>query len=939
MGDYGYGVDDLIAVGSLMLSPGDLKIRGISEGLARSLGSDPPQLIGTSLLDLVPLDHRASLDVLASEPLRETGEHFTLHLQSLLGDELSYNASFLNLSVNDQTLIAVSLVETEVVRRKELEQKRLEAILSATSNAIVSKNLKGIVTHWNQGAERMFGYKAEEMIGASIQRIIPPDRMNEEELILGRCAEGKTISIWETVRRKKNGDSIEISLTCTPILNSSGQVIGITKIAQDIGVQTRQQKELSRMSRLYSALSQVNQAIVWSSSQEDLLVRVCRVLVEHGGFVVAWISWFNSENQSLEPVAVFGDENDYIKNVRIKIDDRPEGLGPVGRSFTEERPVISNDYWRDPTAAPWHGEARRRGIRSCGVFPIRLQGRVVATLQVYASEIDFFMDKEVALLTEAATDISFALDTFALQAAHDAAEKAAEAERIFSATMIESMPGVVYFYDLDYNFLRWNENFSTVTGYSSEEIQMMTPLDFFSEEDRPGLEERIKEVFEKGQSWIETRFRCKDGTLIEYHFTGRRVEYQGKPCLIGMGVDISEMAATTNALIQSERRFRSTLESILEACQLLDFDWRYVFLNEAASLHNRRPNSELLGKTLFEAWPGIEQSHVYGLMKKAMEERVSCHDETVFRFPDGHTGTFEVMAQPVPEGLFLLSIDISERKRAEEALRELNESLEHKILERTDELREALIRAESADKIKTAFLATMSHELRTPLNSIIGFTGILLQELAGPLNPEQTKQLKMVQTSARHLLDLITDVLDISKIEAGQLEIRREEFDLAASFNRVCDSITPLVNRKGLKFKSEVPSHVPTMIGDRVRLEQVLLNLLSNAVKFCEVGEVSIALEIREQAKLRDFYRPVRAAAIIVKDTGVGISPEHINQLFQPFKQLDSGLARQHEGTGLGLAICNRLVGLMKGEISVESQPNLGSIFTVIIPLEGGDNG
>ena len=153
-------------------------------------------------------------------------------------------------------------------------------------------------------------------------------------------------------------------------------------------------------------------------------------------------------------------------------------------------------------------------------------------------------------------------------------------------------------------------------------------------------------------------------------------------------------------------------------------------------------------------------------------------------FPDGSKGWFEVRSQPVPEGIFVLSIDISVRKRAETALHALNDTLERQVDARTAELADARDRAEAADRLKSAFLATMSHELRTPLNSIIGFTGIMLQGLAGPLTPEQTKQLGMVRSSARHLLGLINDVLDISKIEAGEMEVHLEAFDLRASVER-----------------------------------------------------------------------------------------------------------------------------------------------------------
>ena len=238
-------------------------------------------------------------------------------------------------------------------------------------------------------------------------------------------------------------------------------------------------------------------------------------------------------------------------------------------------------------------------------------------------------------------------------------------------------------------------------------------------------------------------------------------------------------------------------------------------------------------------------------------------------------------------------------------------------------LQHALERAEESDRLKSAFLATMSHELRTPLNSIIGFTGILIQELAGPLNAEQSKQLGMVQNSSRHLLALINDVLDISKIEAGQMQVREEPFDLQASIVKVAGIIKPQAEKKGLSLSVQLAPEIGGWMSDARRVEQVLLNLLNNAVKFTEHGAVTLTAEIAA-GTLR----------ISVADTGIGIQPEDLSQLFQPFRQVDTGLSRQHEGTGLGLAICRRLAQLLGGEIHAASDWGKGSVFTLILPVK-----
>lgn len=243
--------------------------------------------------------------------------------------------------------------------------------------------------------------------------------------------------------------------------------------------------------------------------------------------------------------------------------------------------------------------------------------------------------------------------------------------------------------------------------------------------------------------------------------------------------------------------------------------------------------------------------------------------------------------------------------------------------EAAETLRHAMQRAQEADRIKSAFLATMSHELRTPLNSIIGFTGILMQGLAGPLNEEQHKQLGMVQNSSRHLLSLINDVLDISKIEAGQLELSITPFDLRASLEKVLTLIAPIAQQKKISLRMELGEELGEMHTDQRRLEQIVINLLNNAIKFTEQGSVTLGCHRQQERYL-----------LSVVDTGIGMRQEELSRIFQPFHQVESGLARAHEGTGLGLAICKRLVGRMGGTITVESRPGEGSVFIVNLPQQ-----
>ncbi len=253
------------------------------------------------------------------------------------------------------------------------------------------------------------------------------------------------------------------------------------------------------------------------------------------------------------------------------------------------------------------------------------------------------------------------------------------------------------------------------------------------------------------------------------------------------------------------------------------------------------------------------------------------------------------------------------------------DDLEKQVNERTQELQAALKKAESADRLKSTFLASMSHELRTPLNSIIGFTGIMLQGIVGSLNEEQTKQLTMVKNSAGHLLGLINDILDLSKIEAGEVKIQLEDIDFVKIVEKVIQTIQPMSDKKQLELSYETSDRLFSIKSDAQKVEQILINLINNAIKFTEKGSVKIICE-----KDNDYLK----TSII--DTSIGLKKNQLKAVFNTFHQTDTGLARKYEGTGLGLSICKKLTGLLGGQIWAESDgKDKGCVFSFTLPLKG----
>lgn len=265
------------------------------------------------------------------------------------------------------------------------------------------------------------------------------------------------------------------------------------------------------------------------------------------------------------------------------------------------------------------------------------------------------------------------------------------------------------------------------------------------------------------------------------------------------------------------------------------------------------------------------------------------------------------------------------RKRAaelDEHVKEI-EQLNQAMTNLLEDLKATNSRLEEADRLKSVFLASMSHELRTPLNSIIGFTSIILMGMVGEVTEEQSKQLTIVQKNANHLLELINDLLDISKIEAGKVELSPEEFEIADIVREVVEAFSPAVNEKGLELLTDVPEGI-MLNSDMRRIKQVIMNFVSNAVKFTEQGTVKITVRVLEEEKLE----------LSVIDTGIGIKKDDLSKLFAPFQQVEKSLAKRYEGTGLGLYLTEKLIGLLGGEIRAKSEYGRGSEFTFILALK-----
>jgi signal transduction histidine kinase len=317
------------------------------------------------------------------------------------------------------------------------------------------------------------------------------------------------------------------------------------------------------------------------------------------------------------------------------------------------------------------------------------------------------------------------------------------------------------------------------------------------------------------------------------------------------------------------------------------------------------------------AWPldGEQAPYYAGKLREADEQLRATNDLI--------TAQAEILIEQQEE----LKAANRELQRLYEAVQRHNEELERKVAERTHELAHAKAEAEEANRSKSLFLANMSHELRTPLNAVIGYAELLHEE-AEERAPEFCPDLQKIKSAGAHLLQLINDVLDLSKIEAGKMELVLEELDLAAMVREAGETLRPQLERNGATLVVRIEEALPEVVTDVTKLRQCLYNMLSNAGKFTHEGVITLVAD--RPAGLGGAWIRLR-----VEDTGIGMAPDQLAKLFQAFTQADASISRRYGGTGLGLALTKRFCQMMGGEIAVESELGRGSAFTMLLPMGG----
>ncbi len=496
------------------------------------------------------------------------------------------------------------------------------------------------------------------------------------------------------------------------------------------------------------------------------------------------------------------------------------------------------------------------------------------------------------------------------------------------AVIEASIDGIAILSGETYSYL--NQAHLKLFGYEDpKDLRDKTWKDLYSEPEIKRLEQEIFPILAEKGSWrgeaIATR---KDGSTFAEEVSLTLAESGDLICVCR---DISDRKQTEAALRESEARFRSVVNNIPALIWMAEPDsWRYFFNQKWFEFTGRSLKEELGNRWFERVHPddvaSCEQDYLASFRSRhsfKIEYRLQRYDGEYRWILDFGTPRFSADQEFI--GYIGFCIDITERKQAEKQLQHINERLELINLE-----------LERATRLKDEFLANMSHELRTPLNAILGMSEGLQDQVFGDINQRQRKAISTIEASGQHLLELINDILDLSKIESGKLELEIKTVSLRDLF----ESSLIFVRQQAIKKQIQLTTEIATDLADEItvderRIRQVLINLLNNAIKFTpEGGHVTLkaALEILPQTQLNSEEAPPFSLNISVIDTGIGISPEGMSKLFQPFVQLDSRLNRQYAGTGLGLALVRRIVEHHQGHVSLRSKVGKGSCFTLHLP-------
>jgi two-component system, cell cycle sensor histidine kinase and response regulator CckA len=809
----------------------------------------------------------------------------------------------------------VTTISTVERAGAEERLRKLAAIVEASDDAVIGKTIDGIITSWNGGAERIYGYTEAEMTGRPITVLIPDGREGEVPQILARLKDGQRVEHYETVRRRKDGRDVHVSVTISPIKAADGAVVGAATIARDISAHMRGEQELRRVNRALRMLSDVNQTLIRAPDETKLLHEVCRTVVETGGYRLAWVGFAeHDEEKTLRPVAHAGYDSGYIGAAKVSWGENDRGRGPGGTAIRTGRPCMARNILTDSTFIPWREAAVQHGYNSLIALPLICEGETLGALGIYSAEMDTFDDREIRILEELASDLAFGIAVQRSRVGHRRAqEDLREAEEKYR-TVADFTYDWEYWLDPEGRLVYVSPSCERVTGYAAEEFQE-TPallLSIVHPDDRAVMSLHLREMKEPRARPCDIDFRIvarggderwiahtcqtvysRDGTWI-----GRRASNR----------DITKRKRMEMALEESEAKTRSILENIEIGVALISPGMEILELNR--KMRAWFPNVDIThGPLCYRAFNDPPRDAVcdYCPTHETLLDGL-VHEATTATPQGSSVRNYRVVSSPIVDSAGRVTAAI-------EMVEDITEKLTLEAQLRQSQKLEAIGRLASG----------VAHDFNNKLAVISGYTELVLEQ--GDLAPALSEALQEIQQAAERSTDLTRQLLTFARRQTVCLKV----LDL----NEVVGAALKMAERligENISVSWFPQSRVWPVRMDPSQIDQILTNLCVNARDAISgVGEIVIRTRnstIGAAANLEGCGRePGQYVMISVADNGRGMDKETLARAFEPFfTTKESG-----KGTGLGLATVDGIVRQNNGFIDVHSEPGRGTTFDIYL--------
>ncbi|MGA2328666.1 MAG: PAS domain S-box protein [Bryobacteraceae bacterium] len=752
----------------------------------------------------------------------------------------------------------------------------------------------------NPALVAMLGCESEaEVLGLSLTRDVALDPTAIEGLF--RSAIDAELD-WKS----KDGAPITVRFAGRAIRDRSGTPVEVEFVAENITARRQAERRIAQLNRLYAVSCEIGQAIVRLRDRDELFQEVCRIAVEKGLFRMAWIGLVDEQTGTLRPVAQAGFVDGYLERIRVSVAVAAEERGPSGTAARQGARSICDDIRIDPRMAPWREEALKRGYRSSGGFPIRVGGRSIGAISLYASEPGLFDQENLELLDRLVADVSFALES--MEAEHRRKRAEEELEQFFQLSL-----DLLCIAGFDGRAKRMNPAWERTLGRPLKELEGRRLFRLVHPGDRrAAMGEFRKLMAGASTTWFEMRVRTQEGSYRWLVCNATPMPERG--LIYAVARDATEQRQAQSALA----RLASIVEASDDAIVSMSLDGVVATCNAGAERIFGYSAQEVVGRSVSLLYPKDRLEELQRLLARVRRGDGVRNYEAVRVRKDGRRISVSITVSPIRNGggtvigACIISRDITAHKR-----------LENQLLAKNKELEQQNRRVREASRVKNEFLANMSHELRSPLNGVIGFTELMHDGKLGPVSVEHQEYLGDILSSAKHLLQLINDMLDLAKVESGRIEFRPEPVALVKLVREVADVLRAIAAQKRIALEADVPPELNAALLDPARFKQVLYNYLSNALKFTpEDGRVRVQIRPEGAGEFR----------LEVEDNGIGIAAGEIPNLFTEFRQLDTSAAKKYQGSGLGLALTKRIVEAQGGRVGVDSQPGQGSVFFAVLP-------